>query len=170
MHNKLLKKFYILRLFTVCLPRKKIYIKNNYFLCKYIALKTPYSDINKFIKEIYKLFFIQKELKFNRNLIFSCCNKTFCKSLKPINKEFVYNKKNTNVISNTKTSFYLLCNDKYTTKQISFIKDKKIPIIGFINMNNIAQLTDYVLLLENQYFASLFLFKYVIKKLLNESY
>lgn len=169
MHKKLIKKFYLLKLFTVCLPYKKSIRKNNYFLCKYIAMKTPYSDINKFLKEIYKLFFIQKHLKYN-NLIFSCYNKIFSKNIKTISKKFIDNKKLNYIVSNRKISFYLLFNIKYTTKQISFIKDKKIPIIGFININNIAQLTDYVLLLENKYFASLFLFKYIIKKLLNEAY
>ena len=158
MHNKLLKKFYILKILTLCLPSNKIIRKNNFYLCKYIAAKTPYIDIDKFFKEIYKILLLKKNSTFQKNLIFFCSNKIFYNNLKKIKKNCE--------ITNKKVSFFILCNQKYTTKQISYIKDRKIPTIGFINLTNIAQITDYIILLENKYFASFFLFKYVLKKLL----
>lgn len=158
MYNKLLKKFYILKILTLCLPSNKIFKKNNFYLCKYIAAKTPYIDINKVFKEIYKILFLKKNTSFQKNLIFSCSNKIFYNNRKKIKENYQ--------ITSKEVSFFILCNQKYTTKQISYIKDKKIPIIGFVNFNYITQLTDYIVLLENKYFASFFLFKYVLKKIL----
>lgn len=158
MHNKLLKKFYILKILTLCLPSTKTIRKNNFYLCKYIAAKTPYVDVHIFFREIQKILFLKKNSTFQKNLIFSCSNKIFYNNLKKIREKCE--------ITNKKISFFILCNQKYTTKQISYIKDKKIPIIGFINLNNTTQITDYIILLENKYFASFFLFKYVLKKLL----
>ena len=74
-------------------------------------------------------------------------------------------KKNNIKISNKNVSFFIICGDSFTFRQIAFLKDKKIPSIGFHNFNGLSTLTDYTLLLESKYFASVFLINYVIKKL-----
>ena len=55
MYNNLIKKYYLLKIFTLALPNKKKSNQACYYLCKYFILNTPYSNILCFIKEIYRL-------------------------------------------------------------------------------------------------------------------
>lgn len=170
MYNKLIKKFYILKIFSLNIPVTIYNIrKTNYYLCKYIALNTPYANIFVFLKELNKILLLSENTCNLKKLLIFCSDKIFFKNLKKNKKKSsVIRKKINNInITNKKFCFFVLFNNNYTFKQIAFIKNKKIPSIGFINYNGISQITDYTLLLENKYFASVFFFNFVIKKLKN---
>lgn len=167
MYNKLIKKFYILKLFSISTPTNSNIRKNNYFLCKYIALNTPYANVLVFLKELNKILFINKKSYALKKLLFFCSNKIFLKCLNKEKLNIIYRKINNQNITNKKFSFFILFTNNYTSRQIAYIKDKKIPSIGLTNFNSLPQITDYTLLLNNKYFASIFFLNFIIKKLIN---
>ena len=63
MYNKLLKKYYLSKNFTLALPKNKNINQASFYLCKYLIKNTPYANLNNFIKEIAKLLPI---LTFNK--------------------------------------------------------------------------------------------------------
>lgn len=167
MYNRIIKKFYIIKLFSFSLPQSKYVRKNSFYLCKFFLKQTPYGNILVFIKELQKILFINNNTFEFQKMLFLCSNRIYfkninCKSYK-MNK--VFKKTNKILPSNKIISFFILCSNSYTYRQISFLKDKKIPSIGFLNYNNIPNITDYTLLLESKYFASVFLLNYFINKL-----
>jgi len=76
MYNKLFKKYYLTKIFTIALPKKKKSNSACYYLCKYFIKQTPYSNIHIFIKEIYRLFSILLSLH-KKNFLFICSNNIY---------------------------------------------------------------------------------------------
>lgn len=64
-------------------------------------------------------------------------------------------------------SCIFLYNFTHNNKLISHIKDQKIITVGFIGCYNHPKNTDYTLLLEGKFFSSIFLFHFILKKLIN---
>lgn len=65
-----------------------------------------------------------------------------------------------------KISFVVLYNVNVNNKQVSLFKEKKIPSIGFIDFHGQPNLSDYTLLLEAKSFSSIFLFHFILKKII----
>jgi hypothetical protein len=60
----------------------------------------------------------------------------------------------------------IMYNMSYANKIVFFFKEWKLPSIGFINFHNQPNISDYTLLLEAQFFSSIFLFHFILKKLI----
>ena len=77
MYNKIIKKYYLYKIFTLAIPKKKGINSANYFLCKYIMQNTPYGNFSAFIKEIYNLITLFIPNSNQKKILFICANKIF---------------------------------------------------------------------------------------------
>jgi hypothetical protein len=77
MYNKILKKYSLLKLITLVLPKKKGINAASHYLCKYLIKNTPYANIQIFIKEINKIVTVIINSSFKKSLIFVCSKKIF---------------------------------------------------------------------------------------------
>lgn len=77
MYKKLLKKYYLNKIFTICLPIKKFCNPTYYIMCNYLIKTTPFFNTQILLEEFYKLIYLF-HLQFNKNyLIFFCSEKIF---------------------------------------------------------------------------------------------
>lgn len=167
MYNLLIKKYYLTKIFTLCLPKKKKSNKACFYLCKYFIKNTPYANIDLFVKETSRLLNIILSLT-KKNFLFICSNNIFLYNFmqkKKIKVLLVSNfskfqkQEKLNVISSV--FFY---NYTYNKKIYALIKNQKKLTIGFIDFFNQPNGTDYTLLLETKFFSSIFLFHFLLKK------
>lgn len=173
MYNKLIQKYYIIKLFGLFIPKTTSINKVSFYLCKYTINKTPYGNIECFIKELYKILSVFKLNSYTKNVLFLCTNKIYnqnIKSLAKINPLDNINNNNNNIMgkkfSLKKISFIIMCDTNYNLKKIAFFKDQKIPSIGFTNLTTQPNITDFTLLLECRFFSSIFFLHFLLKKLL----
>jgi len=166
MYNKLFKKHYLTKIFTLALPKKKKSNPTCYYLCKYFVQYTPYGNINIFIKEIYRIFSILL-LFYKKNFLFICSNNIFLYTFLTNEKLKIKSLKNTSQYKknfNRASSTVFLYNYTYNKKLFAQIKDEKILTVGFIDYHNQPNSTDYTVLLDNKFFSSIFLFHFILKK------
>ena len=172
MYNKVLKKYYLYKLFSLALPQKKGINKSCYYFCKYLIKTTPYGDLNRFLREVHRFANIALNAT-NKKVLFICSNKIFVfynfkRHNKPPRLVFLYWK--TFFLFNFKlvkgnSSFVIWYNLSYSNKILALLKDQKVLSLGFINFHNQPNSTDYTLLLEARFFSSIFLFHFILKKL-----
>jgi len=77
MYNKLIKKYYLYKLFTLSIPKKKGCNQACFLLCRYFIKNTPYGNIQFLIKEIYKMLSIFASTFRTTKLVFFCSYKLF---------------------------------------------------------------------------------------------
>jgi hypothetical protein len=88
MYKKLVKKYYLYKIFTISLPIKKYCNPTYYVMCKYLIKTTPFINIRFLLDEFYKLFCLFR-LQFHKNyMIFFCSDKIFF-----LNSKFLIYKK-----------------------------------------------------------------------------
>lgn len=169
MYNLLTKKYYLKKIFVLSLPKNRKSNITCFFMCKYTVKNTPYSNISLLLKEISRLFSTIMSLD-KKNFLFVCSNAIYLYNFTKINKLNVKIINNFSSFRNKKLflnfSSAFLYNIKYNKKIIVNLKDKKILTVGFINFYNQPKITDFTLLLETKFFSSIFLFHFILKKLI----
>ena len=172
MYNLLIKKYYLKKIFILCLPKTKTINISCFFLCKYLIKNTPYINIFVFLKEISKIFSIILYLK-KKNFFFICSNFIYIYNFVKIHKLNITLIKNIFFFQQKKSilnySSVFLYNLKYDQKFLVQLKDKKIITTSFINFQNQAKITDFTLLLETRFFSSIFLFHFILKKFISNA-
>lgn len=169
MYNKLLKRKTLYKIFILIMPKKKKNTISSYYLCKYFIKTTPYGKFSIFLSEINKImniFLINLKIF---KLLFVCSHKIFF--LKKKNKKLIFLNIKKDLMFNYKQnfkilSFIFLYNINYSSKFISFFKDQKFPLIGFIDFHHQPNLIDYTILLESRFFSSIYFFHFLLKKYL----
>lgn len=167
MYNKLFKKYYLYKICSIYVPKYKTVIKSSFYLGKYISSNSFYTNINEFSKELSKFISIFFYLtSTNNKLAFVCTNKIFYKSLQSFkncdNWQIVHEK---NIIHIKKLCFLIMYTNVYKFSLISDFKNKKIISVGLLNYQNLTNLTDYTLLLNNKYFANVYILHFLLKKI-----
>jgi len=85
MYNLLIKKYYLKKIFILCLPKEKTSNISCFFACKYFIKNTPYSNISLLIKEISRLISIIFSLN-KKNFLFLCSNAIYLYNFTKIHK------------------------------------------------------------------------------------
>lgn len=168
MYNKLIKKHYLYKLFTLSLPKKNRSNSVCFFLCSYFIKNTPYGNIKVFIQEIYRVLGLWLNTSSKKNILFICMSKIFFINFISLNKKQIdyINYNDSLFFCKNKISFVVLYNVNVNNKHVSLFKEKKIPSIGFIDFHGQPNLSDYTLLLEAKSFSSIFLFHFILKKII----
>lgn len=77
MYNKLIKKYYLYKIFTISLPVKKRCNPTYYLMCTHLIQKTPFLDLRFLLNEFSKLIYIFKLQLHKNNIIFFGTEKIF---------------------------------------------------------------------------------------------
>jgi len=170
MYYKIIKKYYLYKIFSLSLPSKKNSNQPCYLLCKYFSQKIPCLNISLLIKELQKLLSLSMHSLPAKRLLFFCAEKVFfLNSIFLQQKQLTYIEyKNLSLVEKKciikKIVFVIFYNLNITNVIAAFFKDQKIPSIGFLDFHNQPKIADYTIAFEIKSFASLFLFHFILKK------
>lgn len=174
MYKKLIKKYYLYKIFTISIPVKKHCNPTYYIMTKYLIERTPFFNLKILLQEFSKILHLFNFSNCNKNsLLFLGSNKIFL-----LNSHFLIKKKLNYIdwkvlkrvyLYNWEQTCVLACIYNYSpqSKLISFIKDLKIISLGFLNSKIPINILDYVFPLECSMFSNIYFFHYVLKKILN---
>ena len=87
MYFKLIKKYYIYKIFTLSLPLHQKSNKPTYYLCKYTLNNTAYANISSFITEIYRVLSPFLYLTKGKRLLFISTKNVYTLNLTRFNKK-----------------------------------------------------------------------------------
>lgn len=91
MYNKLVKKYYLYKLFTISLPNKKFCNPTYYTMCTHLIQTNPFLNLRFLLHEFYKIIQIfQLQLNKNNIIFFGSEKIFFLKSNFLINKKVQY--------------------------------------------------------------------------------
>lgn len=174
MYKKVIKKYSLYKLFIWALPKTVLPNKACYYLCKYLIKLTPYGSLIMFLQEIKRILNILLQFSARKEFIFICSDKIYLLEVGRLKlRNRVMNLTSTNLtflakeLPVTISSAVIWYNLNYNTKLLGFLKGRKLLTLGFINFHNFPNIADYILLLENRFFSSIFLFHFFLKKFIN---
>lgn len=91
MYNKVVKKYYLYKIFTISLPIKKFCNPTYYLMCTHLIQTIPFLNLRFLLNEFYKLIYLFKLQLNKNNIIFFGSEKIFfLKSNFLINNKFTY--------------------------------------------------------------------------------
>jgi len=172
MYKKLINKFYLYKIFTITLPVKNCCNPTYYIMCKYLIETTPFLNLKFLLIEILKivnLFYNKLKKKF---ILFFCTEKIFLMQHNClIKKNIAYinlNKlKNLYFYNIQKVStFICVYRTSIDSNIIPLIKDLKLISMGFMNYQTPLNMIDYIFPIEGSYFANIYFFHFIFKKIL----
>ena len=77
MYKKIIKKYYLYKIFMLALPRFSLLNQACHFLCKYLIKRTPYGNLLIFLLDIKRLLNIVLNYGMKKQYIFVCSNKIY---------------------------------------------------------------------------------------------